>query len=136
MEMNDIFVQCTRCKKIKNIDFFDINIKTDLLYKLCSICLTRKKRYNCRIRINVLRQKGYNLRSELYFELKGLYDLSGENNNYFYNLPLDIIRHIMKFVYNYNEEIPIDKYQCEVCKKILTKSNRSKHMKLHQKQLE
>ena len=134
--MDDLFVQCTRCKKIKNIDFFDINNKTDLPYKLCSICLIRKKRYNCRIRINVLKQKGQNLRSELFFELKVLYDLSGENNNYFYNLPLDCIRHIMKFVYGYSYEITLNKYQCDVCKKILTKSNRAKHMKLHQKQLE
>ena len=134
--MDDLFVQCTRCKKIKNIDFFDINNKTDLPYKLCSICLIRKKRYNCRIRINVLKQKGQNLRSELFFELKVLYDLSGYDNNRFYNLPLDCIRHIMKFVYGYSYEIPLNKYQCDVCKKILTKSNRAKHMKLHQKKLE
>ena len=37
----------------------------------------------------------------------------------------------MKFVYGYTTDIPFNKYKCEVCKKVLSKSNKAKHMKLH-----
>ena len=70
-----------------------------------------------------------------YFSINQSIDTKNEYNLLF-RLPTDILIKILSFIY----KIPINgitnnKYQCKMCDKILLKTNRSKHMKVHDRKL-
>lgn len=125
--------KCSRCATWKGLEDFDTTF-TKEYYKVCMACQINKIGY----KIKVMRVMGEQLRNRIridgMIQIKDIFD-KYSCGNYLFDLPTDIFHYILTFVYGDNSVL-ISQFKCELCGKVLTKSNKSRHKKVCKKRIQ
>lgn len=97
--------------------------------KTCRKCKIYKFNYRSKIRIIVLNQEMDMIRSNCLLNFQSLYIKYNNNQNRLLNLPTDILKLILGFVYGFDDNpVYANQVKCE-CGVIVSKTNLRKHQR-------
>lgn len=123
--------KCSRCNYLKP---FEEMAKDSFgsVTKSCRRCKINRNEYRCKVITYKYKQEQNIIRADLLMNFHELYNRYHIEDNRLFNLPIDVLKYILKFVYGYDDNpVLVTQYKCEVCKKILSRSNKAKHMRTH-----